>query len=78
MDATLPVLVKLMAEERPLTPYQSEIRMLLKKAVATGEWNRRDMNDASEELQVISERLALIESQLQRIMDLLSSRDVPE
>ncbi len=78
MDATLPALVKQMAIERPPTHYESEIRALVKKAVAASEWNSRSLRDANDELAVISERLALIESELQRIMDFIAARDMPE
>ncbi len=78
MDATLPVLVKTMAENRLPTPYESEVRALVKKTLAAAEWGNRNLRDANDELAVISERLALIESQLQRIMDWIAARDVLE
>jgi hypothetical protein len=80
MDATLPRLITQLQQERPPTPFESEIRALIKKMVATGEWNRRGLNTANDELQVISDRLAAIEAQLAAITAALgqAGRDVPE
>jgi predicted nucleic acid-binding Zn-ribbon protein len=80
MDATLPVIIRQIIEERPLTPFQTEIRMLLKKAVAEIGWTNRGLHNANDEMQAIKERLERIEAKLDAISAALeqAGRDVPE
>jgi predicted nucleic acid-binding Zn-ribbon protein len=80
MDATLPLIVRQMIEDRPLTPIQSEIRLLVKKALAEVGWTNRGLRDANDELQAINDRLARIEARLDAIHERLEQdgRDVPE
>jgi hypothetical protein len=82
MDATLPSLVRQLADINP-SPWQSEIRALLKKSLAAGQWSNRGMHDVQDELQAVKADLQAIADRLERIEALLAElrtvgKDVPE